>query len=199
MSRFSPFAPTDIEMATPAPHSLKPQLRLIGPGDNASGGYDVAEAFRHFSAYVAHIATRILGREDDIDDLVQDVFCEAVSGLKKLREPAAAKGWLATVTVRMATRRLRLRRLRLALHLDAPVEEVAWPGASPEQSAMLARVYRRLEKEPARHRIAWILRVVEGESLETVAQVCSTSLPSVKRWIRGVQDRLAEEGIVNVG
>jgi RNA polymerase sigma-70 factor, ECF subfamily len=199
MSRFRPPMPTDTEMATPAPSPARPQLRLVGPGENAAGGYDVEEAFRHFSAYVAHIATRILGREDDIDDLVQDVFCEAIAGLKKLREPAAAKGWLATVTVRMATRRLRVRRLRLALRLDVPAESVVWPGASPEQSAMLARIYRSLEKEPARHRAAWILRMVEGESLESVARLCSTSLPSVKRWIRAVQDHLVVEGIVDVG
>ncbi len=199
MSRFAPPAPTDAEMAAPAPPPRRLPLRLVEPGEDPARGYDVADAFRLFSAYVAHIATRILGREDDIDDLVQDVFCEALSGIKRLREPAAAKGWLATVTVRLATRRLRARRLRLALRIDTPMQDVVWPGASPEQAAILARVYRRLAREPARHRAAWILRVVEGESLETVARLCSTSLPSVKRWIRGVQDRLAEEGIINAG
>ncbi|HXI54483.1 MAG TPA: hypothetical protein VNO55_00360, partial [Polyangia bacterium] len=38
-------------------------------------------AFRRFAPYVARIGTRILGGSDqEIDDLVQDVFVEAVAG-----------------------------------------------------------------------------------------------------------------------
>ena len=64
---------------------------------------------------VARIASRILGRDnEEVDDLVQDVFAEAATGLARLRDTSAGslKGWLATVTVRVATRRLRARRLR---------------------------------------------------------------------------------------
>ena len=46
---------------------------------------------------------------NEVDDLVQDVFVEVLRGLKRLREPAAFKGWLAQITVRTATRRLRQR------------------------------------------------------------------------------------------
>ena len=57
-------------------------------------------AFRRYSRYVAAVALRLLGRDDEVDDVVQEVFLAALRGLERLREPEAVKGWLATVTVR---------------------------------------------------------------------------------------------------
>ena len=48
---------------------------------------------------------------------------------------------------------------------------------------MLARVYRVLEGMPANQRIAWALRHIEGEPLESVASLCGCSLATAKRRI----------------
>ena len=69
-------------------------------------------AFRRYSPYVAAISLRLLGRDDEVDDIVQDVFLSAVKGFQQIRDAGAAKAWLATVTVRVARRRLRMRRLK---------------------------------------------------------------------------------------
>src|SRR5258708_2484860 len=73
---------------------------------------DLEAAFRRYSRYVAAVALRLLGRDDEVDDVVQEVFLAALRGMRRLREPEAVRGWLATVTVRIAGRRLRRRRLR---------------------------------------------------------------------------------------
>lgn len=171
----------------PAHLALCPVTEPERRPDNEGAPYAFAEAYRKHSAYVAYIGIRILGRDDEIDDLVQDVFIEGLRGLNGLRDPAAIKGWLATVTVRVATRRLRIRKLKRALRLDVFDGDLQWPGASPEQSAAICQVYRTLERVPAKHRAAWILRVVEQEPLEQVAQACGCSLATAKRWIQDVQ------------
>src|SRR5690606_17816100 len=79
---------------------------------------DLASAFRAYGRYVAWIGMRILGRPEDVDDLVQDVFLDAVRGIDRLRDPASAKGWLATLTVRKARRVLRKRRMLRFLGID---------------------------------------------------------------------------------
>ena len=61
----------------------------------AVGEAEVAELFRRYAPYVATIGLRLLGRDDELDDLVQDVFIEAHRGLHSLRTPDAIKGWLA--------------------------------------------------------------------------------------------------------
>ena len=151
----------------------------------------VEDLFRRYAPYVATIALRLLGRHDEVDDVVQDVFLAAVRGLRRLREPAAARAWLATVTVRVARRRLLSRRMRALLGIDAyDYEDVAAHGATPEQQSLLAGVYRALDRLPPNQRIAWSLRVVDGESLERVAVLCDCSLATAKRRIAAARARV---------
>ena len=156
---------------------------------------DFDSVFRRFSPYVASIGLRLLGRDDELDDLVQDVFLEAHRGLKSVREPAAIKGWLARICVRRATRRLRRRRFLALLSLDG-VAERDLPfdrGASPEERAEVARLYRRLDRMPAAERVAWLLRHVEGESLDDMVALCGCSKSTVQRRLRSAEARLQQE------
>jgi RNA polymerase sigma-70 factor (ECF subfamily) len=149
-------------------------------------GTSLDVVYRDYAGYVAAIGARLLGRSDDeLDDLVQEVFVEAVAGIATVREPGALKGWLATITVRLASRRLRMRRVRRFFGLggDVDYERVASGGANPEQRAALAKVYAALERVPVDERIAWTLRHVQGERLDAVAQMCGVSLATAKRRI----------------
>ena len=142
------------------------------------------------------MALRILGRHEEADDLVQDVFMKAGRWLSKLDDPSAIRAWLLKVTVRLAWRRLRTRRWRVALGFEGSYDyaEVARNDRlSPEDSAFLAEVYRILDRMPARERLAWSLRHVDGERLEDVAERCACSLATAKRRIATAQARLQKE------
>lgn len=177
------------------PLSLVTRSPSAGPALGTAGLVGLDEAFRAYSAYVAYIGVRILGQDDDIDDLVQDVFVQAARGLRGLKEAGAIKGWLGTITVRMATRRLRVRRLTRVLGLsELPnYDQIVWPGADPEKCATIARIYELLDRAPPKHRAAWILRMVEGEAVDDVARLCDCSRATAKRWVQSVQT-LIDEG-----
>jgi len=155
---------------------------------------DLESAFRHYSRYVAAIATRLLGRDDEVQDVVQEVFLVALKGLARLREPDAIKGWLATLTVRTATRRLRLRRFRSFFGFDERIryEALVSASASPEQHALLSRIYALLDELPVSQRVAWTLRHVEGQPLEEVARLCKCSLATAKRRIAAAHETLGK-------
>jgi RNA polymerase sigma-70 factor (ECF subfamily) len=144
---------------------------------------------------VATVALRILGRREEADDLVQDVFLRAHRGISRLREPTALRAWLTTVTVRLARRRLRGRRFKLLLGIDQSYDYSAIADASvgPEDIAILADVYRALDRLPVAERLAWSLRHLDGERLERVAELCGCSLATVKRRISSAHARLLEE------
>jgi RNA polymerase sigma-70 factor, ECF subfamily len=165
------------------------------PGDPTAAPVDLGTAFRAYSRYVAYIGMRVLGRRDEVDDLVQDVFLDAVRGMERLREPTAAKAWLATLTVRKAHRILRRRRLRRFFGLDegADYGEIVDPRASASERAMIADLYRMLDALPAAERIAWSLRHLEGEPLERVAALCDCSLATAKRRIAAAHAVLSAE------
>jgi RNA polymerase sigma-70 factor (ECF subfamily) len=175
----------------------KPHLKLVTPEDESQEREDPWEdgfdgIFRRYSPYVAAIGIKLLGRDDEVDDLVQDVFLEAYRGLHKLREPAAIKGWLATVAVRTAKRKLRKRRAKRFVGLDQQGSyiQLADSAASPEQRAVLVAVFRFLDTIPVEERLAWTLRHVQGEKLPDVATLCGCSLATVKRRISAAQTKI---------
>lgn len=149
--------------------------------------------FQEHARYVATVVLRVLGRDHEVDDVVQEVFLTAMTGLAAVRSPEAVRGWLKTIAVRKACRHLRRRRLRGLLGFDneSPCyEHLAAPGCSPEESALLARIYKELDRLPVAERVAWTLRYVEGEQVEALAAVCGCSLATAKRRIAAAHAKL---------
>jgi RNA polymerase sigma-70 factor (ECF subfamily) len=147
---------------------------------------------QRYERHVATIAARLLGRDDqDVDDVVQDVFWIAWRKIDSLTDMQRARGWLAVVTTRVVRRKLKRRRFRQLFHIDHPAAEVFAPGASPEELATLKRVYAVLEQLPIGERLAWSLWYLEGEQQATIAEACGCSVATVKRRIESAH-RLRE-------
>ena len=188
----------------PTPFARRPKLRVLegGPraGELAPAPDASAEAlefdavFRRYAPYVAAIGLRILGREEEIDDLVQEVFLDAHRGLGRLQDAGSLKPWLASIAVRRARRKLRGGWLArwLTKKRVADYTHLADRGATPEEHAHVRSVYRLLERMPADERVVWILRHVESESLERVAELCGCSLSTVQRRLRSAGRWMAQ-------
>lgn len=173
------------------------ELRLLEQRSVSSdeAALDTATLYLRYASYVAGIGHRLLGgRADEVDDLVQDVFLDAHRYLATVHSPAAVRGWLATITVRMARKRLRRRRFRTVLGIgdqEAELDDVVAPSASPEERDLLHAVYRELDRLPTDQRIAWVLRRLEGRELREVAELCDCSLATVKRRVAAAQGVLS--------
>jgi RNA polymerase sigma-70 factor (ECF subfamily) len=173
--------------------SPKPRLTLVtvAPAAVAEGSDEqlsFSALYDRYARYVAGLAGRILGRNDEAQDVVQDVFLIAHRRMAALRNPGAAKAWLAKVTVRQASRRLRWRRLRLFVHPAHTVDAdlVAREG-DPSVRPVLALLYATLDRLPARERVAWTLRHLLEEPLDVVAENCGCSLATAKRRIAAAE------------
>jgi RNA polymerase sigma-70 factor (ECF subfamily) len=176
----------------------RPALHVVAPlaaeAETGASVLDPEAAFRRYAPYVAAVAHRLLGRDQEVDDTVQEVFLAAIRGLGSVRDPNAVKGWLARITVRVVHRRLRARRLRgfWGLEQVSAGSLVVDPAANPEQRALLSAIYQVLDGLPAAQRIAWALRHIEGERLEDVASLAGCSLATAKRRIQAAELRLEE-------
>lgn len=151
--------------------------------------------YRRHVAYVGGMAARMLRSIDLSEDVVQDSFVIAFSKMDSLREPAAFRGWLAQIAVSQVHRRLSRQRLLRFLGLDrglddAPLDELARDDTTAEVRSELAALDLVLQELPPRQRIAWMLRYVEGEPLEAVAEACECSLATAKRWIAAGDERV---------
>ncbi|HET9931067.1 MAG TPA: sigma-70 family RNA polymerase sigma factor [Polyangiaceae bacterium] len=160
----------------------------------AAASLDFDDIFRRYAPYVGSLVLKLLGRPGDVDDVVQDVFMQAHRGLSRLRDPAAVRPWLRRITIRR-TRRFLRKRWVLRWFSEASVEtqtDLADPSASPEERAQLAHIYRRLELMARDERLAWVLRFVEGETLEGIAELLSCSVSTVQRRLRAAEACMGE-------
>jgi RNA polymerase sigma-70 factor (ECF subfamily) len=151
--------------------------------------------FRRHIPTMTRLATRLIGRTEAADDVVQDTLVEALRDLPKLREPDAFRGWILRITVNRARKSHRRQRLTRWLGLDrsledAPLSRQARTDVTPEALSELALLDRVLGRVPTEERFAWLLRHVEGHTLEAVAELTDCSLATAKRRIAAVQTHL---------
>jgi RNA polymerase sigma-70 factor (ECF subfamily) len=128
------------------------ELRVIAAaqeGDRAAFG----ELYARYGRMVHGILLARVPRTD-VEDLVQDVFLQAMQRLAALRDPLAFGGWLATIARNMATDYLR----RTPLVAELPQDLATTSGERTEALAVLA-VVRSL---PEAYRETLVLRLVEG-------------------------------------
>lgn len=143
-----------------------------------------AALFDRYGRYVRAIILHVLGPRPDVSDVLHDVFVTAFEDIHGLRDPQALKGWLAGIAVFKSKNYLRSRR-RFGLLFTAPDARVARPSipATPDVSAALRTAYEVLDELAIEERIPFVLRAVQGFSLDEVAEACGVSLATAKRRV----------------
>jgi RNA polymerase sigma-70 factor (ECF subfamily) len=201
-----PLAPI---LVAPAFAMARPQLRVVAssaPKTEADlvtrlqrGDRDAEEElYRTYVRHVLGLATRLLGRRSDAEDVAQDTFVIAFEQIHQLRDAGALKAWVTQIAVSQVRRRFRKRKLlsALGLHIgadDATLESLSSKDASPDTRAELSSLDRVLATLPSEQRVAWMLRYVEGEELEAVASACGCSLATIKRRISAADAQVRAE------
>lgn len=154
-----------------------------------------AEAlFDRYAHHVERVLLRVLGPDQDLSDLVQDVFVAAFEAMDKLQDPSALRGWLAQIAVYKARGRIR-RRMRWRLLSFRPLDELDEfhaPAVSSDVTEAVRATYRVLDRLPTDERIAFALRFIESMQLAEVARACGVSLATIKRRLSRAQKRFLE-------
>lgn len=114
---------------------------------------------RHARMVHGILLARVPGHE--VDDLVHDVFLQALKKLHTLRDAGAFGGWLCRITRNRATDYHR----RLPAVEELPEDLMGQRGSDPAALAAL----RALKELPEAYRETLILRLVEGFTGEEIA------------------------------
>jgi RNA polymerase sigma-70 factor (ECF subfamily) len=181
-------------MSMPVPrHEPRKGVEPVSEAVARQAPIGIEDLFRRHSSAIASLGLAMLQSVEEADDLVQDVFLRAWRALDRLEDREAARPWLMTIAIRLARTRLRRRKLtRLLFRMDEPdFEHVAAPGSLPEHRDMVKRLYRILDALPVEMRIAWVLRHVQEETVQSVADLCGWSLSTTKRRIQAAESRVA--------
>jgi RNA polymerase sigma-70 factor (ECF subfamily) len=151
--------------------------------------------YRRYVTLILGTSRRLLADNGDAEDVAQETFASAFAAWSQLREPERLRHWLLQIAVSKVHRRFRRRKLLRALGFedgasDATLDALAHPECPQEVRMELALLSKALDKLSVNERIAWMLRHVEGLSLEEVAQECDCSLAAAKRRIASAADRI---------
>lgn len=137
------------------------------------------------------VARGILKRQEDVEDISQQVFVKAYFSLKRFDQRAAFSTWLYKITVNECWDLLRKKKVR-PLVFEAELSEEQsrqyassenQPGDTPDASDRLAareRVDRLLGYLDERDRLMLLLKEVEGFSVEEIADVLNLNANTVK-------------------
>ena len=147
------------------------------------------ELVRRYSPRIFATVRRHSRREDDVNDVVQDIFIRAFQRLASFRGDAPFEHWLMRLAVHACYDKLRTyQRNREDSFSDLAPEETDWlerfnanpSGASDSADAAKSLVTKVLNQLSAPHRLILTLLELEERSVKEIAQLTGWSIPLVK-------------------
>ena len=140
-------------------------------------------AWARFSPMVRRMLRRTLGPEQDVEDVVQDVFLCLFDRITTLRDPQALRGFVIALTMRIARYQIRRRRVRrfVTLSRTAELSDSRFRGAECDSQHALLKFYEILDRLKERDRSAFVLRFIEGLDAAEVAAALGVSIPTARR------------------
>lgn len=147
------------------------------------------DAFQHImrnhNRRLFRVARSIVRNDADAEDVVQDSYISAYGALRDFNGEAGLATWLTRIVVNAALQRLRRRQPADTAELtdDEPLPQQVLQE-TPETLALRAELRHMLERSvdclPDSYRVVFMLRLVEGLSIEETAACLGISRPLVK-------------------
>lgn len=125
---------------------------------------------------------RVLGSNQHVDDLLQEVFLAVFRGLPTFRGESALSTWIDRCTVRIAFAHVRAKRGRS--HLELVAEDVPGDTPSPERRALAreaaGHLYDVLEAIEPKQRLAFSLHAIDDRPIVEVADLMEATVMATK-------------------
>lgn len=137
---------------------------------------------RHAPA-VRRTLARSLGPDQELDDLLQDVFMGFVKSAAKLEEPNNLRAYLVSIAFRTSAMEIRRRKVRrwVTLTKSGEVPDAQALQREPDEARALKALYRILDGLSARDRLVFIARHIEGMQIDETAASLALSKATVWR------------------
>lgn len=170
----------------------EPSMSIAG-SSSVPGDMQAARALlvERYAPYLTRVLSRQVGRDQELPDLLHDVFVAAFESIHRLEQPQALPGFLTQIAVNVARGHIRRCIQRRA------VVEVLKPSASQrrphfDDAASEAAVIagELLGHLPLGQRVPLALRFLAEMELAEVAEACRLSIPTVKRRLAAARRRV---------
>ncbi|NLR77623.1 RNA polymerase sigma factor [Chitinophaga eiseniae] len=129
-------------------------------------------------------AFRLLGNEEDAQDITQDALMKVWGMQEKMAELQNMEAWCMRITRNLALDKIKSRKYRLSDDLDrageVPAIHQQSPHAAAEQNDVMGKVHVAINALPEKYRTILQLRDIDGLSYQEIADVLDIDMNDVK-------------------
>lgn len=147
--------------------------------------------WNRYSQLVFRIVHRSLQSRDESLDLTQEIFCQILRSIGRLRDPSSLRAWIVSVALRTLKWELRRRRMAFKLSSSGDAPELLVDSGSAETRHAVGRFLSIVRSLPPRVQTAFVLRYVEGLELTEISAATGVSLATVKRDLSHASDEVS--------
>ncbi len=139
---------------------------------------------------ITRLVHRLLGWKSDVEDVVQDVFVDALNALRKFDGRSTVLTWLTRLAINRC--RTHQRRHWLRRHLPLPLGEGRGEGAENSLTAQetIQQVHAAIQKLNQRDREIIVLRYLEEQTIEHITETLNLSRAAVDVRLTRARHRL---------
>ena len=149
----------------------------------------IARTAREMRARLRNFIRRRVANEDDVEDILQEVFYELVEAYRLVKPVEEVGAWLFRVARNRIIDRFRKTRNEVASPVrvaDSEADDIGWedllpsmdagPDAAYARSVLIDELDRALEELPIEQRDAFIGHEIEGRSFKDMASETGVSV-----------------------
>ena len=176
-------------------------LQALQAGDRA----EFARMVDVYSGPIYRLALKMLGREQDAEDVLQNTFLKALQHIDGFEGRSSLSTWLYRIAANEALMLLRKKRPEIEMADTEPEDEnlseyvptqfVDW-CCLPEDEMLSAEARLQLDRAiqilPAKLRIVFLLRDIEGLTIQETSQALNLSETAVKTRLLRARLKLRE-------
>lgn len=164
-------------------------LDALRAGDRA----EFARLVEAYSTPIYRLALKMLAREQDAEDVLQNTFLKALQHIRNFEGRSSLSTWLYRIAANEALMLLRRKRSEVSIDEEEPAEtpeSLPLPEqftdwcCLPEQEFVSSEARRQLDqaiqKLPEKLRVVFLLRDIEGLSIKETSEVLNLTETAVK-------------------
>jgi len=175
-------------------------LEALQAGDRA----EFARMVDAYSTQIYRLALKMLGVEQDAEDVLQNTFMKAMQSIKKFEGRSSLSTWLYRIAVNEALMLLRRQKPTIPVAMDYedddelqhPTQFTDW-CCLPEEDLLSDEAKKHLDKAiqrlPEKLKVVFLLRDIEGLSIRETSEALDLTETAVKTRLLRARLNLREQ------
>ena len=154
---------------------------------------------KKYERLVFHIAGRLIGRQDDLEDLCQDVFVKVFKKLPSFRSDSKLSTWIATIAYREALNHINKKKIvteEFKLEI-LPLDYESCSKINPENISIKEEQKQLLLKSirclPEKYKTILNMFYLEEFSIKEIEEITNMPEGTIKNYIFRARTLLKEE------